>query len=139
MEELRKSFAQTYQRQFSELGHLFDYSSNSKISEKAIRKYLEKTSDIIEDINGGKEFEARINQDLDNIMFKLRNDFPEFKESDFRFLSYVIVGFDATTRAIILNETQNNMRVKKARLIKRIESSNTENKPLYSAFLHPDK
>lgn len=144
LSNLRKAFAQMYQRQFAEIGRLFDYCNNNHdISEKAIKQSLERTASIIEDINRGEDkqhrFESRINQDLDNIMIKLRNDFPEFKESDFRFLSYVIVGFDATTRAIILNETQNNMRVRKARLIKKISNTNTENSLLYSAFLHTDR
>lgn len=142
--ELRRSFAELYQHQFSELGHLLDYSkSASDASEKSTRLYLQRTSEIMEEINRGevyqRKFEARINHDLDDIMIKLRQDFPDLKESDFRFLSYVIVGFDATTRAIILNETTNNMRVKKARLIKKIADSGSPNALLYSCFLHPDK
>lgn len=144
LQELRGSFARMYQHQFSEIGRLFDYnSSTSDLTEKAAKKYLQKTTEIMGEINGGeesqREFEDRINQDLDNIMQKLRLDFPNFTEYDFRFLSYVIVGFDATTRAIILNETPNNMRVKKTRLLKKIANSNTENSLLYSCFLHPDR
>ncbi len=142
--ELRRVYARLYQRQFSEIGHLFDYYRNdTNISRVAANRYLEKTSEIIREINQGaerqSEFEDRINRELDDIMLKLRLDFPEFKESDFLFLSYVIVGFDATTRAIILNETPNNMRVKKARLVKKILNSQSENVLLYSCFLHPDK
>lgn len=142
--ELRRTYAKMYQNQFTEIGHLYDYcNSDIAISEKATKQHLKKINEIISEINRGdkhqREFESRINQDLDNIMQKLRHDFPDFKESDFRFLSYVIVGFDATTRAIILNETPNNMRVKKARLIKKIANSQTDNSLLYSCFLHPDR
>lgn len=144
LKDLRKTYARLYQRQFSEIGHLFDYCRNdTSVSKEAASRYIEKTAVIIREINQGSErqgeFENRINGELDNIMLKLRKDFPELKESDFRFLSYVIVGFDATTRAIILNETPNNMRVKKARLVKKILNSNNENIFLYSCFLQPDK
>lgn len=142
--ELRKLYARTYQSQFSEIGRLFDYGrSESGISREAVMKYKERTDQIIMELRHGPElqsrFEERINQDLDNIMVKLRSDFPQFKESDFRFLSYLIVGFDATTRSILMNETVNNMRVKKARLLKKIRSSQTGNMALYSCFLFPDK
>lgn len=144
LEDLRRSYAKTYQSQFAEIGRLFDYyRPEDSVSSTAVRKYKERTDKIIAEICHGDElqgeFEDRINRDLDNIMAKLRNDFPEFKESDFRFLSYVIVGFDATTRAIILDETPVNMRVKKARLLKKIRASQPENLELYNCFLSPQQ
>ena len=137
---LRQLYANLYQDRFSEIGRMFDfYNNEQELSQKAAEQYIQQMEKIFDEIkrgeSGQKEFEKRINMELDNIMGKLRLDFPEFKESDFRFLSYVIVGFDATTRSIILNETPNNMRVKKARLLKKIMNSDSENIPLYSCFL----
>lgn len=144
LKELRRNYVHLFQNQFSEIGRLFDYYRISdNIDKEATDRYLKKTSEIVREINQGAEsqrkFEDRINRNLDNIMLKLRSDFPEFKESDFLFLSYVIVGFDATTRAIILNETPNNMRVKKARLVKKILGSSSENISLYSCFLRRER
>lgn len=138
--ELRRLFARTYQAQFAEIGQMFDYCrTETSPNRKVIENYKEKVTQIVLELHLGekaqKDFEDRINRDLDNIMLKIRTDFPELKESDYRFLSYVIVGFDATTRAILLDETPNNMRVKKARLLKKIRSSETENSNLYSCFL----
>lgn len=142
--ELRRLYARTYQAQFAEIGQMFDYCrTETSPNRKVIENYKEKITQIVLELHQGekaqKDFEDRINRDLDNIMLKIRTDFPELKESDFRFLSYVIVGFDATTRAILLDETPNNMRVKKARLLKKIRSSETENSNLYSCFLFLDK
>lgn len=139
LHELRRQYARTYQAQFAEIGQMFDYcESGTSLNRKAIDNYKERIKQIVRELNQGekaqKDFEDRINRDIDNIMLKIRTDFPELKESDFRFLSYVIVGFDATTRAILLDETPNNMRVKKARLLKKIRNSNTENYNLYSCF-----
>lgn len=144
LHELRRLYAKTYQSQFAEIGKMFDYcKSEESLSHEAVRNYKEKTDLIIRELCQGselqKDFEDRINKDLDNILLKLHSDFPEFKDSDIRFLSYVIVGFDATTRSILLNETTNNMRVKKARLLKKIRNSRTENMNLYSCFLNLDK
>ena len=141
LQKLRQLYAKSYQAQFAEIGRQFDYCRNeTSVSYAAIKNYKERIEKIIKEVSQGqdhqKEFERRINSDLDNIMEKLRKDFPELKESDFRFLSYVIVGFDATTRAIILNETSGNMRVKKARLLKKIYNSSSENLHLYKCFLN---
>ena len=141
---LRQKYAEIYKRQFAEIGKFFDYSSKRAFPDnRSLEKYSSTVSEIIEEINSNgkkqQEFEDRINNDLDNIMFKLRNDFPEFNENDFRFISYLIVGFDATTRAIIFNKSINNMRVKKARLIKKIFDKPTANTLLYSYFLKKDK
>lgn len=143
--EIRCQIAKLFQRQFAEIGQIFDYCrTEEEMSRIAAELCVKRVEEIINEINSSgneeqSEFEKRINRDLDNIMEKLRKDFPEFKKSDFRFLSYIIVGFDATTRAIILNETQNNMRVKKSRLLKIIMNSKSENLPLYSSFLMTDK
>lgn len=138
--ELRRLYARTYQAQFAEIGQMFDYCrTGTSLDREVIENYKERTKQIVRELHQGekspKDFEDRINRELDNIMLKIRTDFPELKESDYRFLSYVIVGFDATTRAILLDETTNNMRVKKARLLKKIRSSETKNSNLYSCFL----
>lgn len=144
LKNLRIQFASTYRSQFAEIGRMFDYrGTETSPGSSALLNYKERTDKIIKELSHGqekqKEFEDRINKDLDDIMSKLRKDFPEFKESDFRFLSYVIVGFDATTRAILLDETTVNMRVKKTRLLKKIRNSSSENSNLYSCFLYPDR
>lgn len=137
--QLRAAFVSIYHKQYLELGHLLDYAkSDGSINPVAVRKYLSKAETLIDEIkNADKQskFENRINAEANDIMLKLRLDYPSLKESDFRLLSYLIVGFDATTRAILMNESVNNNRVKKSRLLKYISSHPTANKDLYSLFL----
>lgn len=140
LEDLRRDFIQLYRTQFREIGYLVENESHDRgLSLNTIGRFNKKYSEILKEISSGESgqalFESRINESLDNVMEKLRSDFPEFKESDFRFLSFVIAGFDATTRSILLNDSPNNMRVKKSRLIKKILDSATENSPLYSSLL----
>lgn len=144
LKALRRQYAKTYQSQFAEIGRLFDYCNvGDRRGSAAMKHYKARTAKIIEELSQGEEgqkgFEERINNELDNIMVKLRQDFPEFKEPDFRFLSYVIVGFDATTRSILFNETVINMRVKKTRLLKKIHSSQSKNIDFYDCFMGPDR
>lgn len=135
---IQASFAEMYQSQFEEIGRLLDYSTNGDI-EAARNRHIEKINQILLELKEGdtkqRDFESRINTGLDNIMKKLRADYPDLKESDFRCLSYIIVGFDATTRSIIMNETVNYSRVRKSRLVKYVLTHPTENTPLYSCFL----
>lgn len=139
---LRTTFAKHYQAQFSMLGRLLEPgSSRESILESASRKYNDEIHRILSSIRDGdsgrREFEAIIDSELDGIMSKLRRDYPALKERDFTALSYIIVGFDAITRAFLMDSTSNNMRVLKNRLTKYIVSNPTPNLGLYLAFLHP--
>ena len=143
LSHLRSSFAKMYQSQFLAIGKMLDYNSNDAeaVYETAKSEYADKAKQILMSIKNEKgpqnAFEEMINGELDNIMTKLRNDYPSFTDYDFQFLSYVIVGFDATTRSILLDSTKNSMRVMKSKLIKRILANPTENIELYKTFICP--
>lgn len=137
---LRSSFAKMYQSQFDTIARLLENRKDAVPNfDAAKEQYAARVSAVLSDIRKGekgqKEFERLINSELDGIMTKLRTDYPNFKESDFRVLSYLVVGFDATTRSFILGGTANNMRVMKNRLLTYIKNHPTENEELYKVFL----
>lgn len=143
--KLRTSYARMYQSQLKSIGQILDYDySNAK---QQIEIYKSKYSEWVESIlnslrydqRNQKEFEKIINSELDNIMAKLRTDYPTFKEDDFRLLSYAIVGFDSTTCATLLDWPENRVRVYKTRLTQKIQTMNSDNIDLYMAFLTPKK
>lgn len=143
--KLRSSFARIYQNQFKTIGHLFGYYSQEteKQLDSIKQSYSSRMNSILSAVRKStrnqREFEAIVNEELDNIMQKLREDFPHFSEEDYTLLSYWIVGFDATTCSILLDCTENNVRVRKTRLTKKIQASGSENLDLYMAFLAPKK
>lgn len=135
---LRSSFASMYQSQFARIGNLVN--SNLDISIHLIDESIKKAfSDIYSEISSGvkqqRKFEARINADLDNIITKIRADFPSFDDDTIRLLCYVIVGFKDSAIATILNENNSTIRTRKSRLKKTILETPTENIDLYRAFL----
>lgn len=137
---LRSSFAKMYQSQFDTIARLLENRKDAVPNfDAAKEQYAARVSAVLSDIRKGekgqKEFERLINSELDGIMTKLRTDYSNFKESDFRVLSYLVVGFDATTRSFILGGTANNMRVMKNRLLTYIKNHPTENEELYKVFL----
>lgn len=137
---LRTSFAKMYQRQFDTIARLLENRKDAMSHYDAAKEqYADRVAVLLSDIRNGekgqKSFENLIDSELDGIMSKLRKDYPNFKESDYRVLSYLIVGFDATTRSFILGCTANNMRVIKNRLLTYIRAHPTENEELYNVFL----
>lgn len=143
--KLRSSFARIYQNQLKAIGHLFDYNSPEtdlqidSIKQSFSSRMNSILSAVRKETRNQKEFEMIVNRELDNIMQKLREDFPQFSEEDYTLLSYWIVGFDATTCSILLDCPENNLRVRKTRLTKKIQESDSVNLDLYMAFLAPRK
>ena len=61
------------------------------------------------------------------ILRHFRDEFPKYSEEDYRFISYVFVGFDATTLYIIFNmPSVAAVYMKKSRIKKTISDSNAK-------------
>ena len=137
LKDLRLSFVNMYRQQFAKMGAL--YNTNLDISFNLEERLKEQVKAIMEELSAGEtqqaRFEKRIDRDFDNIMTKLRSDFPKFDESSFRLLSYVIAGFKDSSIAVILNDNYSSVRTRKSRLKHTILEASTPNKPLYEIFL----
>ena len=99
IKELRDMYVSLYQKRFYEIGKYYDAASSHRlesIKEKAYHDVISSTQALFEEIASGsegqKKFEARINADLDDIVSKIRSDFPKLKDDDIRFICYLIVG-----------------------------------------------
>ena len=123
IKDLREVYVALYQKRFSEIGKYYDAASSHRlesIKEKAYHDVISSTQALFEEIASGsegqKKFEARINADLDDIVSKIRSDFPKLKDDDIRFICYLIVGFDTSTISFLMDISKENVRVKKHRL-----------------------
>ena len=141
IKELRDMYVTLYQKRFSEIGKYYDAASSHRlesIKEKAYNDVISSTQALFEEIASGsegqKKFEARINADLDDIVFKIRSDFPKLKEEDIRFICYLIVGFDTSTISFLMDITKENVRVKKHRLREKLNGYAGPNETLYRLF-----
>ena len=91
---------------------------------------------MLKEINGDRSghlrFEKMIDKSLNNIMKHFRDDFPNYNENDYRFVSYVIVGFDATTLSVIFDmPSQASVYMRKSRIKKQIINSGSDYKQSY--------
>lgn len=141
IKDLREMYVALYQKRFSEIGKYYDAASSHRlesIKEKAYHDVISSTQDLFEEIASGsegqKKFEARINADLDDIVSKIRSDFPKLKDDDIRFICYLIVGFDTSTISFLMDISKENVRVKKHRLREKLNGYSGPNETLYRLF-----
>lgn len=141
IKDLREMYVAFYQKRFSEIGKYYDAASSHRlesIKEKAYHDVISSTQALFEEIASGsegqKKFEARINADLDDIVSKIRSDFPKLKDDDIRFICYLIVGFDTSTISFLMDISKENVRVKKHRLREKLNGYSGPNETLYRLF-----
>lgn len=141
IKDLREMYVALYQKRFSEIGKYYDAASSHRlesIKEKAYHDVISSTQALFEEIASGsegqKKFEARINADLDDIVSKIRSDFPKLKDDDIRFICYLIVGFDTSTISFLMDISKENVRVKKHRLREKLNGYAGPNETLYRLF-----
>lgn len=141
IKELRDMYVSLYQKRFYEIGKYYDAASSHRlesIKEKAYHDVISSTQALFEEIASGsegqKKFEARINADLDDIVSKIRSDFPKLKDDDIRFICYLIVGFDTSTISFLMDISKENVRVKKHRLREKLNGYSGPNETLCRLF-----
>lgn len=141
IKDLREMYVALYQKRFSEIGKYYDAASSHRlesIKEKAYHDVISSTQALFEEIASGsegqKKFEARINANLDDIVSKIRSDFPKLKDDDIRFICYLIVGFDTSTISFLMDISKENVRVKKHRLREKLNGYSGPNETLYRLF-----
>ena len=135
------SISPTFSKAAAIFGKYYDAASSHRlesIKEKAYHDVISSTQALFEEIASGsegqKKFEARINADLDDIVSKIRSDFPKLKDDDIRFICYLIVGFDTSTISFLMDISKENVRVKKHRLREKLNGYAGPNETLYRLF-----
>lgn len=140
LENIQASFASMYKAQFSRIGSLYNKNLELELlNDESQRAYSAKVSEILLEISDSPElnklFEDRINKDLDNVMEKIRIDFPGLGEKNYRFLSYVCAGFKDSTIGSILDDSNGSVRTRRYRLRKHILTADTPNHDLYELLI----
>ena len=104
-----------------------------------MKEYSGYIGEVLKEISGKtatqKEFEKRINDELDGIIFKIRNNFPNLSDEDIRLICYLIVGFDTSSISFLMGISKENVRVKKHRIKERLHKKECDDIDLCKAFL----
>ena len=140
LKHLRREYIMTFKSQFNTLSELFEAYTKSGEYKDSHKMLYDKVTSMVKQISGDEKgyrsFEDMINRSLDNIMKHFRGDFPSYSETDYRFVSYIIVGFDATTLCMILGlPSKDAVYMKKMRIKKRVQKSASDYKEFYLEML----
>lgn len=132
---LQKKYISMYKTKYETLGTLFDQyvQSDGRVDSEHIvyRKVVSLIDELRAEIGNNDDFESILNKDLDGIIFKLRSALPDLKKKDYTLFGYLALGFDATIISHFMDCTVNTIYIRKCRLKKAIEESDSEHKNLF--------
>lgn len=139
LSNLRKEYVLKYQEHFRELGRLYECYIQANGSRSASSSMLSAVkalaADIESDVQGGLQFESRIDDQMDGIMARFRRDFPDLTQSDYQLMRYTIAGFDATTISILTGQpSMSAIYTRKSRLKQAIINSTAADRDEYLLF-----
>ena len=132
---LQKKYISMYKTKYETLGTLFDQyvQSDGRVDSEHLiyRKFDSLIDELRTEIGSNNDFESMLNNDLDGIMIKLRSALPDLKKKDYTLFGYLALGFDATIISHFMDCTVNTIYIRKCRLKKAIEESDSEHKNLF--------
>ena len=135
---IRKDYLSKYKSHYQLLNNLCaTYLSPARVDpkEKIFREVENILKDIAEDKEQPSKAEVIVNKEQDNVLLRLREDFPSFSESDFKLIALSIMGFEAKTISLLMNYTVKTVYGKRDRIKRRIASSKVRAKQEYLSFL----
>ena len=135
---IRKDYLSKYKNHYQLLNNLCAaYLSPARIDPK--EKIFREVETILKDIADDKEHPSRaeiiVNKEQDNLLLRLREDFPSFSENDFKLIALSIMGFEAKTISLLMNYTVKTVYGKRDRIKRRIASSKVKARQEYLSFL----
>ena len=135
---LRAKYVQANKRQYAQLNVLcwqyLEASNSSKDGKDKIYTEVKKILAILDEPNQ-KSLESMLDDNLDGIMIKIREALPDVTEKDFRFISFLILGFDTKTIARMMDYNVNTVYTKRYIIKEKISRLDGENKTLFLEFI----
>lgn len=132
----RRQIGNLYRLKFNFLDEICRQYYSYGLTAAKQRKILKAVEDSISELSGDRDFsalEAIVNTFKDDVMKKLRDEFPQFKEEEFRLMCYWYAGFSSSAMSLLLKEEDVNAVYKKrSRLKGKIEKSGS---PLKEFFI----
>lgn len=129
--KLKRQYLEIYKSRFEMIGTLYEeyvLYSGKKNAEHAVYEKVSKMVDaFVNDDKNKKQLESVLNESLDGIISRLRQEMPRLKEMDYSIFCYMIIGFDSTTISHLLNTSLNTVYIRKTRMRQFIKEQNPKN------------
>lgn len=136
--DYRKKYLSVYKNQYQLLNNLCaSYLSPSRGNpkDKVFREVENVLMEISNDNGKPSLAEKYVNNAWDDLMNRVRVDYPSFSEKDYKLIALFVMGFEAKTISLLMNYTPKTVYGKKARIKQRIANSSVAAKQEYLAFL----
>lgn len=135
---LRAKYVQANKRRYAQLNVLcrqyLESPNASRNGKDKIYAEVKKILAILDEPNQ-KELESMLDDNLDGIMSKLRAAIPDTTEKDFRFISFLVLGFDTKTISRMMDYNVNTVYTKRYIIKEKISKLDGENKALFSELI----
>ena len=138
-EDFKAKYISKFKGQFVTLRRMVeDYLCTRERSDQKdyiFKKVADMARLVSEDMEENRRFERKLNMELDNIMAHFRKDMPKKDESTYRFVSYLIAGFDPPAISLLMGYSIGFIYKKKSRLVSEISRLQSSHKSQYLDFL----
>lgn len=131
---LRAKFVQQYSQLNNLCRRYFESSKSSKESDDQIYAEVKKILAILDEPNQ-KDLESMLDDNLDGIMTKLRAEMPNTTERDFRFITFLILGFDTKTIARMMGYNVSTVYTKRHNIKDKILRLDSVHQALFSELI----
>ncbi|MBE6189280.1 MAG: tetratricopeptide repeat protein [Rikenellaceae bacterium] len=137
-EKLKEVSSEIFGEAFKAIDELcctyFEYSDNPK-QQSAILNHVKGLIGNISSKSYLVQLEEQINGCYDNILEKLKSDFPMLSENEYMLSCYLCAGFTTQAICLFLNCNSSAVYNRISRLRKKIKDSTSENKELFLKYL----
>ena len=135
---LRAKYVEANKRQYAQLNVLcrqyLESSNSSKGGNDKIYAEVKKILAILDEPNQ-RELELMLDNNLDGIMTKLRAEMPNTAEKDFRFITFLILGFDTKTIARMMGYNVSTVYTKRHNIKDKILRLDSVHQALFSELI----
>lgn len=115
-----------------QLGRAFYERTNTKAQQEAIYKQVKTFfTNLSSDPATKRDLEMIVNTVNEDIVIKLRDQFPKLKPADIDLLCYMYAGFSTQIISVLMNDSVTNIYTRKSRLKTRISMSEAPDKEFF--------
>lgn len=136
---LQKKYISLYKTKYDTVRNLYEkylHSDGRTDAEHLIyKKVVSIINEVRNDMGNSTNLERILNEDLNEINTLLHTELPDLSKKDHFLLGYLALGFDVVLISHFMNCTPNSIYIRKSRLKKIIEESDTEHKDVFMEMI----
>lgn len=135
---LKRRYLELYKQKFANLRVLCDtylqFQGRDNAEKMMYSKVVSMVDELRFDMQDHSKLDEMLDEDLNGVMSSLRSEI-KMKEIDYIIFGYLAMGFDATTISRLMDASVNTVYIRKSRIKKHIEESNSGQKDTFLVIM----